>query len=133
MLKTEELSALIVGVGGIITAVGIQIRGVYGERFSRKVDAAAALLSGYTDMVEQLRQELRECNEAGSKAVEIARDHARRNAEMSRVFYESERDNWRIDKADLKSEIAAQNEEIDTLKAQVYALMARVERGGGPH
>lgn len=126
-MKTELITALIIAVGGLITAVGVQLRGVMGDRFKRKVDAAAALLSGYTEMVANLRTELNECQEASLKAVESARDHARRNQDQARRFYESERESWRVDKAELKAEIAEQREEIEKLQAQVYALMGRMD------
>ena len=118
----ESLAAIIVGVGGLITAIGIQVRGAMGDKFQRKVDQAAALLSGYTDMVANLRQELKECQESALKAVQAAQDHARRNRETSQALFDREREEWRKDRAELKAEIARQDERIDDLTSQVLML-----------
>ena len=126
-MKPEEVAALIVAGGGLFTAIGIQLRGLFGDRFQRRVDQAAALLSGYTEMVTNLRIELKECQEAGARALEAQRDHARRNAAVAQALFEREREEWRKDKAELKAELHEAEQRIDALQDQVVALIGRMD------
>lgn len=134
-------------LGGLGTFLGVLLtayRSVTGDRFTRKATESAALLTGYTEMVKNLRIELTEVRKDNDAEVirskkQCAEDLARlervhkqeidaliaiyteerkqwelQRARMAQQF-EEDRTRWNTDRLELK-------ERIDGLSAEVYVI-----------
>ena len=116
----EGIAAIVVAAGGFIGAVVLAFRGLSGDRFSRKVSESAALLSGYTEMVKNLRTEIDEMRKSHS-------DDMGRMLKNHVLEIESINDNCDKDRARWDAERERLEERIETLEAQVYALLHQVK------
>lgn len=106
-MSGNELAALIVAVGGLLTAVFAGIRNLRGDKFKRDVEASAAILGGLQAFVTTLQSELER----------VKNEHA------------EDRRHWTEERSTLKQEHAEEirelNERIDELGTQVYVLQNR--------
>ncbi len=57
-MSAAEIAALVVATTGALAAVFAGMRNLHGDRFNRDVSGSAALLTGYKEMVGNLRVEL---------------------------------------------------------------------------
>lgn len=119
-LTSEQIIAVLGALGAFIGVVFGIVRAMTGERFQRRVTESAALLSGYTDMVKSLRVELTEVKEQHSKDMERQANHHRVEIENTNFLHDEERKRWQTERERLE-------ERIDTLEAQVAALLYRPE------
>lgn len=107
----NEIAALVVAIGGALGAIFAGLRNLRGDKFKRDVEASAALLSGYTNMVQTLQAQINAIEER----------HARERAE------------WQAEKAAMRQEHAAEvrelNERIDELGTQLWILQNRGSEG----
>lgn len=103
----NEIAALIVAVGGALGAIFAGIRNLRGDKFKHDVEASAALLSGYTGMVQTLQAQIHAIEER----------HSRERAE------------WFKEKAAMREQHSAEvrelNERIDELGTQLWVIQNR--------
>lgn len=106
-MSGNEIAALIVAVTGALGAIFAGVRNLRGDKFKKEVDASAALLAGYTNMVVTLQTEIDR----------LKSDHA------------EDRASFREEVARLRAEHAIQMNEayerINELSSQVYVLQNR--------
>lgn len=123
-MKTEALAAIIVAFGTFIGAVVLAYRGLSGDRFQRKVSESAALLSGYTEMVKNLRTELDEVRK--SHESDMGRMLKNHTIELTTQadLWDKERGRWDRDRERM-------DERIELLEAQVAALLNQLNNHGG--
>lgn len=112
------IAALIAAVGGAFGGIFTGIRSIRSDKFKRNVEAGAALLTGYTDMVAQLRSELDRVKEDHSEDKEAWRVER----EALRREFDEDRRRMREQHAE---EVRELNDRIDELSSQVYALTHR--------
>ncbi len=99
-MTAAEWAALVVAVTGAAAALFAGLRNLRGDRFNRDVSSSAALLTGYKDMVDNLRTEL---------------DAVRRSLA-------EERRQWAQERREL-------HDEIDELRECIDKLMRRSPQG----
>ncbi len=95
-MSGAEIAALVVAITGALAAVFAGMRNLHGDRFNRDVSGSAALLTGYKEMVGNLRLEL---------------DAVRRSLA-------EERQQWAQERREL-------HDEIDELRECINGLMRR--------
>lgn len=145
---TPEGWVLILGAVGVFLGVLItSYRSVTGDRFTRKVSESAALLTGYTEMVQNLRRELVEVRIDNEKDVErskkqcvedMARLERLHRHELDGVIavYAEERRLWEAQRARMDEQFEQDRarwdkdrmelrERIDDLDSQVYVIRNR--------
>lgn len=113
-----EISAIIVGLGTFVGAVALALRGITGDRFQRKVTESASLLSGYTEMVKNLRAEIADIRQDNDSEIQRLQQQHQRELEQQNLLHEQERQRWNAERNRLE-------ERLETLEAQVVALMNR--------
>ncbi len=99
-MSAAELAALVVAATGALAAIFTGLRNLHGDRFNRDVSGSAALLTGYKEMVGNLRVEL---------------DAVRR-------ALAEERAQWAQERREL-------HDEIDELRQSINRLMQRSPQG----
>ncbi len=99
-MSATEIAALVVAATGALAAIFAGVRNLHGDRFNRDVSGSAALLTGYKEMVGNLRVEL---------------DAVRR-------ALAEERRQWAQERREL-------HDEIDELRECVDRLMRRSPQG----
>jgi septal ring factor EnvC (AmiA/AmiB activator) len=110
-VTTAEVAGLIVAITGAAAALFAGLRNLRGDRFNRDVSSSAALLTGYKDMVQNLREEL---------------DAVRRSLA-------EERQQWAQERRELHDEIDELRESIDRmLNQQRRSPDARTRRTDHP-
>lgn len=119
-LNGTAIAALIAAVGGALGGIFTGIRSLRSDKFKRNVEAGAALLTGYTDMVAQLRSELDRVKDDHNKDKETWR----LEREALRREFEEDRQRMRSQHAE---EVRDLNERIDELSSQVFALSHRAD------
>lgn len=106
-MSGSELAALVAAIGGTLGAIFAGVRNLRSDKFKRDVDASAALLAGYGQMVATLQTQITQLQEA----------HAR------------DREEWLQRERELREsfarELAERDERIDELGTQVYVLQNR--------
>lgn len=129
-----EPSSIVLIMGGIATLLGALVaayRGLTGDKFKRKTEESENILAGYTGQIKAMREELKEARDAHREEViavrkahaeEMFRINAQHIAEVQRVnqLHEEDREEWAKEKAELRSE-------IEMLKSQLVALLARID------
>lgn len=115
-LSPEGIAAILVGLSTFLGGIALAYRGLRGDTFQRKVTESAALLSGYTEMVGNLRKEIDAIRDAHAKDQQRATDHHRVELENTNFLHEEERSRWRAERERLE-------ERVDQLEAQVAALL----------
>ncbi len=113
-MTAAELAALLVAATGAAAVMFPGLRNLRGDRFNRDVAASAALLTGYKDMVENLRREL--------DAVRRSLAEERQQRAQERRELHDELDEERRQRAQERRELYDQ---IDELRACVDTLMRR--------
>lgn len=113
-MSGNEIAALVVAITGALAAIFAGIRNLRSDNFKHDVDASAALLSGYTGMVQTLQAQITRMEEA----------HRADREEWLR-----ERAEWQREKGEIRrqhlEEVEALNDRIDELGTQVWALQNR--------
>lgn len=117
-MSGNEIAALIIAFTGMLGAVFAGFRNLRGDAIKREVEAAAAVLTGYTTLAGALQAELSRMKDEHSKdrqawfeeRAAMRRDHA---ADLARL------------RAEHKVEIDACTERINELGAKIYALQHR--------
>ena len=117
-MSGEGIAAILVGLGTFLSGLVLAWRGLSGDRFQRKVTESAALLTGYTEMVANLRTEIREVREANALEVDRQQRHHRSELETVNLLHSEDRRRWDLDRDRLV-------ERIDALEEQVAALLDR--------
>lgn len=117
-MSPEGIAAILAAATTFIGGVILAIRGVTGDRFQRKVTESAALLTGYTEMVKNLRQEISDIRADNEKEQDRKERHHKVELENLIFLHDEERKRW-IEERD------RMNERIETLEAQVAALLYR--------
>jgi uncharacterized protein YukE len=112
------IAAVLTALGAFIGAVVLAYRGLSGDRFARKVSESAALLTGYTEMVKNLRTEIDQMRQ--SHAADMGRMLKNHVLEINSINENCDKDRARWDRERLRLE-----ERIETLEAQVYAVLHR--------
>lgn len=119
-MSGSEIAALIVAVTGALAAIFAGLRNLRGDKFKKDVEASAALLTGYTNMVVTLQAEI---------------DRVKEDHNEDRVSWATERVALRAEHVeDMKrlreehhAELLVAYERIDELGSQVYVLQHRPE------
>lgn len=114
-MNGTELAAVIVAVTGALGAIFAGIRNLQGDRFKKDVEASAALLTGHTNMVAALQNELERIRS------DHAEDRAAWQADRALVRRECRDDIDRL-RSEHHAELLVAYERIDDLSAQVYTL-----------
>lgn len=103
----NEIAAVVVAFSGVLTAIFVGARNLRSDKFKHDVEASAALLAGYTSMVNTLQAQI----------ASIEERHAR------------EREEWQTRERRMREEHAEEikelHERIDELGSQIYALKHR--------
>lgn len=115
-MTVEGIAAILVALSTFIGAVILAIRGLSGDRFQRKVTESAALLTGYTEMVTNLRKDIDAMRLQHSSEVERLQRQHRTELEGMAVLHKEERDRWGEDRDRLE-------ERVDLLEGQVTAYL----------
>lgn len=118
-MDASQIASLAAALTGLLAGGVAAYRAITGDRFKRKVDQAAGILTNYTDQIDKLRDEMEADREAHTK--EIERMQRQHQAEIDRIqnLHDSERARWDADRR-------RQDERLAQLEAQVTALMFRV-------
>lgn len=116
------IAAVLAAIGGVATGLLTGLRSLRSDKFKRNVEAGAALLTGYTDMVAQLRAELNRVKDENHEDKESWR------VEREAIRREFAEDRERM-RSDHKREVDELNDRIDELSSQLYALSQRGESG----
>lgn len=117
-MNTNATVLLLGALGTLLTTLAVAYRGVTGDRFRRKVDESARILSGYVEQIKTLRAEAD--SRAAAAALEVdrlVRQHREEIADLERR-HDAERQRWHQDRDRLE-------ERIDELEAKVAALLYR--------
>ena len=117
-MNGSEIAALIVAVTGALAAVFAGVRNLKGDRVKREVEAAAAVLTGYTNLAASLQTEL---DRLKNDCIEDRKQWAAERTSM-RAEHKQEMDELREEH---KQEMLTAYERIDELGTQVYVLQNR--------
>ena len=117
-MSGEAIAAILVAAGTFLSGLILAIRGLSGDRFNRKVTESAALLTGYTEMVANLRKEIKEIREDNTHEIERLQRQHKVEIENLTFMQNQERERWDGERNRLE-------ERIDTLEAQVAAVLFR--------
>lgn len=117
-MAAEGIAAILVALSTFIGGVILAFRGLSGDKFNRKVTESAALLTGYTEMVSNLREEIREIRADNEKEQERSQRHHKVEIENLIFLHDEERKRWETERVRL-------TERIDLLESQVAALLYR--------
>lgn len=131
--SVQTLGVFLTAFGAFIGTLVLAYRGLSGDRFTRKVSESAALLSGYTEMVKNLRVEIGEIRIDHDKEIlrnkdqyhqDLERLSAMHKLEINNVIamYNEERKQWAIERERTHSQMLALEERLEELKTQVYLL-----------
>lgn len=113
------IGAISAALVGLIAAY----RGMSGDRFQRKVAESAALLSGYTEMVDGLRDEIKETKDQNAKEIgRLQTQHSREMAALER-HHEDDRRRW-------EATLSRCTNRIEQLEAQVASLLVTFKDRG---
>lgn len=132
----QTLGVFLTAFGAFVATLVLAYRGLSGDRFTRKVSESAALLSGYTEMVKNLRLEIGEMRLDHDKEVVRNRKQGEEDAERAErmhkleldglvAIYAEERKHWDSERERLGKEMLFLKEQIDDLTSQVYFLKYR--------
>lgn len=114
-MSGQELAALIIAITGALGAIFAGVRNLRGDKFKKDVEASAALLTGYTNMVNTLQTEIDRLKS------DHAEDRAAWTAERTAHRKECSEETERL-REEHRSQLAIAYERIDDLGSQVYAL-----------
>lgn len=126
-----EITAFVTAVGAFLGALVLAYRGLSGDRFSRRVNESAALLTGYTEMVKNLRVEISDMRLDHDKDVLYTKKQYQNDLErLARLhkieldsiiaIYTEERRQWEEERERLGSKINELDEKIVELQATVF-------------
>lgn len=117
-MSGQEWAALIVAITGALAAIFAGVRNLRGDAFKKEVEASAALLTGYTNMVAVLQAEIDRLKSDGAEDREEAVKERSRMRDEHRADIDRLRDEHR-------KELLAAYERIDELSAKVYTIQNR--------
>ncbi len=107
-MSSELLTALLVGGATFVGAIFAAFRAFKSEAFQQRVNRRAGVIAEYEAIIRRLNEQ-----------------HALDRQQW--LTEEAERrERWERERSQLLERSRHQEEEIETLKAQVYALMSRV-------
>lgn len=132
-VSLQALGAFLAAFGAFIGALVLAYRGLSGDRFTRRVSESAALLTGYTEMVKNLRLEISEIRSDHDK--EMLRNKQQYQADLERLStmhrlelsgiistHNEERKHWEAERVRLSNQISEFDERLDELRTQLYLL-----------
>ncbi len=119
-MSGNEIAALIVAITGALGAIFAGVRNLRGDKIKKEIEASAALLTGYTNMVATLQAEIDR----------LKSDHAE-----DRAAWISERALMRQEylegigrmRTEHREELKISYERLDELVSQLYVLQNRPE------
>lgn len=117
-MKAESLAAVLVALSTFIGGLALAYRGLSGDRFQRKVTESAALLTGYTEMVGNLRKEIDAIRVAHGSEIERQQKIHKTEMDGLRLLHEEERTRWNEERQRLE-------DRVDELEGKVTALLYR--------
>lgn len=106
--RAAELAALAAALGSFIGGLVLAYRGLRSDKFKREVESSAAILAGYTGIVERLQTEV----DRLAKRL----DDSERRHEEDLVAWEVERERWRAERVTMRDRIDCLEDELDTLR-----------------
>lgn len=119
-MSPEGIAALLVAIttflGGLIAAY----RSLSGDKFDRKVKESTALLTGYTEMVSNLRREIDAMRTAYAEDTAHRQRQHQNEIQGLAILHKEERDRWSQERERLE-------DRIEVLEAQVAAVIFRPE------
>lgn len=135
-IPLQTVGVFLTAIGAFVGTLVIAYRGLSGDRFTRKVSESAALLSGYTEMVKNLRLEIGEIRLDHDKEVIRNKKQCQEDSERTTrlhkleldgliAIYAEERRHWDLERARLEREMEALREKFDELGTEVYYLKNR--------
>lgn len=117
-MNDATLTALLAGGAGAVTAAVAAVRGLRSDAFQRRVDERTGLLKEYDQIIAQLRTDMADLRAAHSAEIDRVNRHHRAELENTAFLLDQMQADWQRERQQLR-------EEIETLKAQVVALMSR--------
>lgn len=123
-MSSEAIVAILAAGGTFITGLILALRGVSGDRFNRKVTESAALLTGYTEMVANLRKEIKDIREDNASEIERIQRQHQVELENIRFLHNEDRKRWESERDHMAGR-------IETLEAQVAAVLFRPQTSRG--
>lgn len=125
-MSAEAVIGILGAIGVFLGVLVAAYRGLRGDKFQRGITESAALLTGYTEMVSNLRKEIDAMRVANANESERqTRQHAVEIANLRDLHLE-ERSRWNEERDRLE-------ERIDTLEAQVAAVLYRPKESHDRH
>lgn len=117
-MSAAEIAALIVAITGALGAIFAGVRNLRSDKFKKEVEASAALLAGYTNMVGTLQTEIDrlKSDHAEDRAAWVAERALMRQEYMDEIA--------RL-RTEHREELKVAYERIDELGTQVYVLQNR--------
>lgn len=113
-----EVAALLTALTTMLGAIFVGVRNLRSDKTKKEVEAAAALLLGYTGMVEVLQTEI------GRLKEDHAEDRAAWAAERRDIKIECLEDMARL-REEHKSEMLIAYEQMEKRDSQIYVLLNR--------
>ncbi len=117
-MSGNEIAALIVAITGALGAIFAGVRNLSGDKFKKEVEAGAALLTGYTNMVGTLQVEIDRLKS------DHAEDRAEWLAERTLMRQEYQEELTRL-RTEHREELKVAYERIDELGSKIYVLENR--------
>lgn len=106
--RVAEIAAIVTALGSFFGGLILAYRGLRSDKFKREVESSAAILAGYTGIVERLQTEVDR----------LARrlDDAERRHEEDLVEWEVERERWRTERMTMRGRIDFLENELSSLR-----------------
>lgn len=121
--------AVLGGIATFVGAVTVAWKTVNGERFTQRVSESAALLTGYTDMVKNLRAEMAEMRHAHAEDTGRFQKQCAADMDRLKMMHKYELDSliavYAEERSRFERERERMEERVETLEAQVTALLYR--------
>lgn len=112
------VAALFTGMATLVGGVVLALRGLRSDKFKEKVEERTNAFSELEQVIDQLRTDMANMRVAHQQELDRINAHHRRELENNAYLWDQREKQWAQEREEMR-------EELETLKAQVYALMNR--------
>ena len=137
-MNAEQVVLLLGGMSAFVAALVAAYRSLTGDRFNRKVSESAALLTGYTEMIKNVRLELADVRRDND--LEVTRNKRMAVEDLARLerlhkqeidgliaVYTAERKNWEEQRARMEQQFGRDRARWDTDRLELKERLAGLE------
>lgn len=117
-VKGNEIALILTALGSLLTGLAMSLRGLRTDKQKAKRDESSDLLAGYTSMITALRQDLETARDNHTEETDRLHRQYGEEIAMRQKLCDQDRAIWENERRRLE-------ERIETLEAQVVALMNR--------